>query len=167
MLTPTLPWKRRLTGETGTCSECVGPFSRRNGDRPGRQFCGTSCSNRHKGREHAEKIGDALRGRGAGKTYRKRGGRHEHRVVAEQKLGRPLRRGEIVHHENEIKADNAPDNLKVLPSQAEHAREHMKGNTHARRVHAIGQACSECPALAKTRGRCNPHYQRAYRRGEL
>src|SRR5688572_14391551 len=107
-----LSWKRRPTGETGTCTECGGPFARLNGDRPGRQFCGTACANRHKGSENAEKIGDALRGRGEGKTYRKRGGRHEHRVIAEQKLGRPLRRGEIVHHENEIKADNAPDNLK-------------------------------------------------------
>lgn len=73
------------------------------------------------------KNADARRGRGAGKSYVKRGGRHEHRVVAEEQLGRPLGPGEIVHHEDENKRNNAPGNLDVLPSQAEHARLHFTG----------------------------------------
>lgn len=56
-------------------------------------------------------------------TYGKRYGRHEHRVVAEQKLGRPLRPGEIVHHIDGDKHNNHPDNLEVI-TQAEHIREH-------------------------------------------
>lgn len=76
-------------------------------------------------RESAEKVGNALRGRGNGKAYRKRGGRHEHRVVAEQKLGRPLLPGEVVHHIDGDKLNNAPANIEVFPSQAEHARHHM------------------------------------------
>jgi hypothetical protein len=57
-------------------------------------------------------------------TYRKRNGRHEHRVVAEQMLGRPLRRGEIVHHIDGNKHNNDPSNLQVM-SQSDHIREHF------------------------------------------
>lgn len=63
------------------------------------------------------------RGRGEGKTYRKRNGRHEHRVVAEEKLGRPLRSGEIVHHLDGDIHNNDPENLHVT-TQGEHIRIH-------------------------------------------
>lgn len=57
-------------------------------------------------------------------TYEKRNGRHLHRTVAEQKLGRPLRKGEVVHHIDENKRNNDPDNLIVFSSQREHALHH-------------------------------------------
>ena len=72
------------------------------------------------------KRGDAQRGRGAGKAYRKLNGRHEHRVVAEEKIGRPLLPGEVVHHGPGGPLDNSPENLTVLPSQGEHARLHAR-----------------------------------------
>jgi hypothetical protein len=43
----------------------------------------------------------------------KRGWIAEHVSVMSQVLGRPLRRGESVHHRNNIKHDNRPENLQL------------------------------------------------------
>ncbi len=58
------------------------------------------------------------------KGYLSQKGRHIHRIVAERMLGRPLRKGEIVHHLNGDKHDNRPENLEVLPSRSEHNKLH-------------------------------------------
>jgi hypothetical protein len=52
------------------------------------------------------------------------GGVYEHILVAEEKLGRPLKDGERVHHRNEIKHDNRPDNLQVMENDSAHAGHH-------------------------------------------
>lgn len=67
-----------------------------------------------------------------GNTYRKFYGRHAHRVAAEQKLGRPLRRGEVVHHLDGNKHNNAPENLEIL-TQSEHVRRHYDQMMKARK----------------------------------
>lgn len=72
--------------------------------------------------EARKKNADTRRGRGSG--YVKRGGRHEHRVVMEQRLGRRLESDEIVHHRDEIKSHNAIDNLE-LTTRRDHARHHF------------------------------------------
>lgn len=61
-------------------------------------------------------------------TYPKKHGRHEHRRVAEQKLGRPLRPGEVVHHIDGDKHNNDPSNLMIFSSQADHARWHEEND---------------------------------------
>lgn len=63
---------------------------------------------------------------GQSKSYVKFFGVHEHRVVAEQMLGRPLRKGEIVHHVDRNKRNNVPENLMIFNNQAEHAAWHAK-----------------------------------------
>lgn len=59
-------------------------------------------------------------------SYPKYYGKHEHRMVAARKIGRPLKKGEVVHHKDGNRRNNHPDNLEVLPSQAEHARLHAE-----------------------------------------
>lgn len=74
--------------------------------------------------ESKRKLRNNRLGKGEGKSYEKTYGRHTHRIVAEEILGRPLRKGEVVHHKDEIKRNNDPSNIQVFPSQSEHARHH-------------------------------------------
>ena len=49
----------------------------------------------------------------------------EHRYVAEIKLGRLLKQEEVVHHIDEDKFNNSPDNLIVFKTNADHSAFHM------------------------------------------
>ena len=55
----------------------------------------------------------------------------EHRLIAEQIIGRYLNKDEVVHHINGDKKDNRPSNLLVL-SKTEHKKIHLKDNIHKR-----------------------------------
>jgi|ERR1700719_4032864 len=55
-----------------------------------------------------------------------RGYVYEHRLVASVKAGRPLRKGEVAHHRNEVKSDNAPANIELCASAWEHRALHRK-----------------------------------------
>lgn len=96
-------------------------------------FCSHSCARSYRNL-HDNPMNDDARsslsllrmGSGEKKTYLKINGRHAHRSIAERILGRPLKKGEVVHHIDRKIRNNAPENLKVFESQAEHARWHMK-----------------------------------------
>lgn len=65
-------------------------------------------------------------------TYRKIHGEHIHRVIAEQMIGRPLAKGEIVHHIDGNKHNNDPSNLQVM-TQSEHMKLHLAEMMQARK----------------------------------
>lgn len=48
----------------------------------------------------------------------------EHRYVLEQKIGRYLKKSEVVHHLNGIKSDNRPENLELFFNQSKHIKFH-------------------------------------------
>ncbi len=74
-----------------------------------------------------------------------------HRVKMEKKLGRKLRRSEVVHHKNGDRRDNRIRNLEVM-SLANHSRIHARGRTMCN-VDGCGQ-------IAHGRELCNKHYAR-------
>jgi hypothetical protein len=61
-------------------------------------------------------------------TYRNGRRDYEHRLVAEEAIGRPLEKGEVVHHIDGNRANNAPENLLVMPV-SEHDK--LKDGTRA------------------------------------
>jgi hypothetical protein len=107
------------------CKLCGAEFSVRPYRALTAKFCSALCRNRGNGKFNADKIGNTRRGRGAGRGYIKFHGRHLHRIVAEIKIGRPLRPGEIVHHKDENKRNNSDKNLDVT-TQSKHIEMHRK-----------------------------------------
>lgn len=49
---------------------------------------------------------------------------YEHVLVAEQKLGRPLTKDEVVHHIDGNKKNNNPDNLMIFATDSDHIGYH-------------------------------------------
>lgn len=103
-----------------------------------RNYCSVSCRNKAMSQRNREnnpslmtpEVREKLRAARLNPnatSYEKTYGRHTHRVVAESILGRPLRKGEVVHHIDLNKRNNKPENLIVFRTQAEHVRYHNKG----------------------------------------
>jgi hypothetical protein len=79
--------------------------------------------------------------------------RYRYQIVMEQKLGRPLRKGEIVHHINGDSMDDRPENLELCIDMAKH----LKGS-HAlnrwSREHDFCIVCGTTSTPHQARGMC-------------
>lgn len=67
-----------------------------------------------------------------------------HVLVAATALGKPLPRGAVVHHVNEVKTDNRPSNLVICQSQAYHMLLHKRLEALRATGHANWRKCSYC-----------------------
>lgn len=83
------------------------------------------------------KLRRARRAKGDRRSYPKLYGRHLHRQIAEIKIGRSLRPGEVVHHIDGDIQNYSPDNLYVCRDQKEHARIHMRQRLARKRGDAV------------------------------
>lgn len=85
--------------------------------------------------------------------------RYEHRVIAEQTLGRPLRSNEHAHHKNRNTLDNRPENIEVLTSRDHAILHHDLGNRWSIKF----DHCVNCKTTCKrhlSHGLCTTCYQR-------
>jgi hypothetical protein len=58
----------------------------------------------------------------------------QHRLVSQLAIGRQLTRSEVVHHEDEDRANNSLENLWLFPNQAAHLRHHKRKSPRYDRV---------------------------------
>jgi hypothetical protein len=65
-----------------------------------------------------------------------------HQIVAEAKLGRLLRNGEVCHHEDENRRNNSPDNISIMARQ-DHAREHGRAKGKSK----VRLRCPQCESV--------------------
>jgi hypothetical protein len=63
-----------------------------------------------------------------------------HRIVVENKLGRMLTEGEVVHHLDNNGRNNDPDNLMVIATQSDHSSLHGSQKSRA----FIDLVCGHC-----------------------
>jgi hypothetical protein len=72
------------------------------------------------------------------KFYGEKNERYVHRDVMEEFLGRPLSKGEMVHHINENRFDNRIENLKIVTIN-QHMSLHNKERAKTRPRNKFGQ----------------------------
>lgn len=77
---------------------------------------------------------------------------YEHQMVAEKKIGRPLKDEEVVHHIDRNRANNSPDNLLIFASNSDHIAFHHGGDytiddegiAHCKALKLIDKTCQIC-----------------------
>lgn len=102
--------------------------------RKGAKYCSYRCHQIGEGRKGGNIRGDQLKKSSKKKTYEKESGVHRHRLRMEEKLGRKLKQGEVVHHKDGNKFNNNDDNLILLKNQSEHTKIHINDMLAKRKV---------------------------------
>jgi len=131
-----------------SCEQCGGKLNH------GKRFCSNKCAQLffsiQKGITKKKTKDGYIQVTGLGIN------KHEHRLVMENHLNRPLDKKEHVHHKNEIKDDNRLENLELLDI-GDHTREHHPGKDMSK----WGRfACLNCGQLNERRYKTverNPH----------
>ena len=155
-------------GEMRQCEQCGKEMYIIRSKLDEKRYCSRACQNAGF-RERSGEKSAAWRG---GKTINSGGyvvirvGRryvYEHRIVAEQMLGRPLGAKEVVHHRDGDKRNNDPSNLEIT-TQPEHLRRHslVEQGRWARRY----DACVMCGTTERphyTHGLCRICHDRQWR----
>lgn len=117
------------------CFRCGKPVVKPPSKASERSFCSPQCNMKTMNEELNPdrmtvpvrlKIRNSRLNKGKGDSYEKTFGEHTHRWVAELKLARKLKPGEVVHHIDGNKRNNMPSNLMVFKSQKEHLEWHKK-----------------------------------------
>lgn len=131
--------------ETCSIAECGKPIKahglcdkhymrvRRRGDAENAGRPRKGARTRRAGAGYLEVVGDGAR-------------RLEHIAVAERAIGKRLPPGAIVHHVNENRSDNRPDNLVICPSTTYHKLIHMRMRALAACGNASWIRCQYCKA---------------------
>ena len=80
---------------------------------------------------------------------------YEHIIVAEEILGRPLKKGEVVHHIDENRANNNKDNIVVFRSRSDHTAYHKTNRVYVLDETGIAycpiRVSNICPVCGKPR----------------
>src|SRR4051812_15927519 len=132
---------QRLPKQRYECAQCGTEVWRSPGNIVGRIFCSRDCCNaNNKGKSlRKTKISGPDCANWKGGIFKDRGYRYvlmpdhpnakqsgyvaEHVLIMSRHLGRPLAKGEDVHHKNRDRSDNRIENLELLTS-SEHCRLH-------------------------------------------
>lgn len=114
---------RKHYGKICTCKECKIIFFSRS-DKKG-EYCSNRCQtqkNNHPRYKHGKYLS---RYKYIVNPDKSKPFCREHRVIAEYKIGRPLKSEEVVHHIDRNRFNNHPSNLMIM-TQSEHMALHQK-----------------------------------------
>ena len=92
-------------------------------------FCSHKCYSLAKPKDFIIKNGYKLVAKSGHPRTDARGYVREHLLIMEEKIGRPVKRSESVHHIDGDKLNNHPDNLHLFRNHKEHLLHEWKNNT--------------------------------------